>query len=295
MGGLHLPSVLMDTFQPPPPPPPPSFSPVPTPNVRLRTPSQGIQKKMVAVKWRRARGDHNTVGLKLQESGLCIELEQVPGKEEKLNQGTGFTVWDAALVLANYLELSVRGQRENISLPASNHDDLLTNELWNWNDKSVLEIGTGSGCIGIVCSALFPNMKHLTFTDQTHVLQLTERNIQLNSRHIPFLHDSSNYHLQELIWGDPEVKNNFSPAYDWIVVSDCVYPNVPANLLAQSIEDLCTPGHTVVLLAYEHRCEATRKLFFGCMTGSGFRTIPIPESHLHSDYRAEDIELYLFT
>ena len=68
--------------------------------------------------------------------------------------GIGATVWDAGLVLSKYFEANSKTLIEN---------------------KSVLEIGSGTGLVGMVCAKL--GAKSVLFTDKDCAMPLLNKNI----------------------------------------------------------------------------------------------------------------------
>lgn len=77
-----------------------------------------------------------------QTSYFVREIEKNDGCILKIKQchkgDVGCVVWDAAIVLAKYLEKT--------SDPAS--------EVNTWTDKDVLELGAGTGVVGLMAASL---------------------------------------------------------------------------------------------------------------------------------------------
>ncbi|XP_029462222.1 protein N-lysine methyltransferase METTL21A [Rhinatrema bivittatum] len=136
--------------------------------------------------------------------------------------GVAAVVWDAAVVLCTYLEMGA------VDLQG----------------RSVIELGAGTGLVGIVAALLGA---HVTITDRQVALELLELNIQDN---LP----SDLQHkavVKELSWG----KNlgNFSPGgFDLILGSDIIYLEETFLDLLQTLEHLCWE-HTLILLSCRMR------------------------------------------
>ncbi|CAL8272723.1 unnamed protein product [Merluccius merluccius] len=106
-----------------------------------------------------------------ESSYFVREIEKNDGCVLKLKQcykgDVGCVVWDAAIVLAKYLE--TRGFHD----PASGVN--------TWANKHVLELGAGTGVVGLMAAALGA---HVTVTDLEDLQTLLEVNIQENKGRI---------------------------------------------------------------------------------------------------------------
>ncbi|NXN14529.1 MT21A methyltransferase, partial [Indicator maculatus] len=168
--------------------------------------------------------------------------------------GVAAVVWDAAVVLCAYLEIG------GIEL----------------QDRSVIELGAGTGLLGIVATLLgkgfFFELRslyskcciyghvllyclgaHVTITDRAAALEFLESNVQANlpSELRP------RAVVKELTWGKD--LSNFSPgAFDFILGADIVYLEETFADLLQTLEHLCSE-HTVILLSCRIRYERDQK------------------------------------
>lgn len=97
--------------------------------------------------------------------------------KEKPNTGlgTGLTVWDGAVVLSKYLEYS--------GLPISG--------------KSVLEVGAGTGLVGVVASVL--GASHVVLTDLDYCLANLQETVEANKPNL-----KGRVETKELDWFSPE-------------------------------------------------------------------------------------------
>lgn len=142
---------------------------------------------------------------------------------------TGAKVWDAGRLLSTLLaDMDLTGKR-------------------------VLELGSGTGVGGLTAAA---SGASVTLTDGAEaMLPLLEENIKANG-----LRDRA--HCVRLEWGsvhDAAELVAHGP-WDMIIGSDLFYaPESHSDLLC-TLEALCTPGHTEVLLAYPTRF--TEGMFF---------------------------------
>ncbi|XP_070589050.1 protein N-lysine methyltransferase METTL21D isoform X2 [Erythrolamprus reginae] len=122
--------------------------------------------------------------------------------------GTGSVVWDAALVLARFLEKSTTrtGQGEGTEESGGSPVGLLRH-------KAALELGAGTGLVGLVAASLGANV---TVTDLEEVQDLLKVNIE-NNQHLV----SGSIQAKVLKWG--EDVRGFLPAPDFILMADCIY------------------------------------------------------------------------
>ncbi|NXB57232.1 MT21A methyltransferase, partial [Struthidea cinerea] len=157
--------------------------------------------------------------------------------------GVAAVVWDAAVVLCAYLEM------EGIDL----------------RDRSVIELGAGTGLLGIVvtllgtwtvsvsCVLLSPLGARVTITDRAAALEFLESNVQANLP--PELRPRAV--VKELTWGKD--LDNFPPgAFDFVLGADIVYLEETFAELLQTLEHLCSE-QTVILLSCRIRYERDLK------------------------------------
>ncbi|NXT64713.1 MT21A methyltransferase, partial [Chaetops frenatus] len=182
--------------------------------------------------------------------------------------GVAAVVWDAAVVLCAYLEM------EGIDL----------------RDQSVIELGAGTGLLGIVVTLLgkdffvvfhvllSPLGAHVTITDRAAALEFLESNVQANLP--PELRPRAV--VKELTWGKD--LDNFPPgAFDLVLGADIVYLEETFAELLQTLEHLCSE-RTVILLSCRIRYE--RDLKFLKMLRDRFSV-----SEVHYD-SSKDVHIY---
>ncbi|XP_075464633.1 protein N-lysine methyltransferase METTL21A [Ascaphus truei] len=147
--------------------------------------------------------------------------------------GVAAVVWDAAVVLCMYLEAGGIDLRE----------------------RSVIELGAGTGLVGIVAALLGANV---TITDREVALEFLKANVRDN---VPSdLHDKVS--IRPLTWG--RSLENFS-TFDLIVGADIIYleetfPDLLQTILHLSLE------HTVILLSCRIRYQRDQN-FLSTMKG----------------------------
>ncbi|XP_033921322.1 protein N-lysine methyltransferase METTL21A isoform X1 [Melopsittacus undulatus] len=145
-------------------------------------------------------------------------------KQDWRRLGVAAVVWDAAVVLCAYLEMG------GIDL----------------RDRSVIELGAGTGLLGIVATLLGA---HVTITDRAAALEFLESNVEANlpSELRP------RAVVKELTWGR-DLDNFPSGAFDFILGADIVYLEETFAELLQTLEHLCSE-QTVILLSCRIRYE----------------------------------------
>ncbi|TFK74502.1 hypothetical protein BDN72DRAFT_759811 [Pluteus cervinus] len=118
--------------------------------------------------------------------------------------------------------------------------------------KSILELGSGTGLVGLVAAKL--GCPSVWITDQAPLLDIMNRNIHLNNL-------SESVKAVELNWGTPIPHPNDSPPNpDLILAADCVYFEPTFPLLVQTLSDLSTSS-TEILFCYKKRRKADKRFF----------------------------------
>jgi predicted nicotinamide N-methyase len=160
------------------------------------------------------------------------------------DDSTGTRIWDAGLVLSRILseEPSIEGAR-------------------------VLELGSGTGVGGLTAAACGARV---VLTDgATATLPLLEANVNVNGL-------ADRVDVRHLRWGYEEDLVHVAALgpFDLLVGSDLLYAPEEHDSLLSTLEWLCTPGRTEVLLAYPTRF--TEDLFLE-MAAHAFEPVGCPE------------------
>ena len=101
--------------------------------------------------------------------GFAVGTPPVPlhiGVVANSGLGTGLTVWDGAIVLSKYLENEARVAAER-------------GEVGLLSGRVVLELGAGTGVVGLAAAALGARRTYLT--DQAYTLEYLRRTVSRNS------------------------------------------------------------------------------------------------------------------
>lgn len=178
---------------------------------------------------------------------------------------TGVVVWDAALVLAKYLEL----RKEDIC------------------GKKIIELGSGTGVVGLAAATLGADV---IVSDLEDNLQLMKQNISSNQEII-----SGDIKAEVLVWGDHlKIKKlTASEDFDFVLAADCVYYEQALDDLVDTIRQLCTVN-TQVLISYEERDSDVKVKLQNDFRNLMLKHFSLQEISLeeqHPDFRAEDIRL----
>jgi len=174
-------------------------------------------------------------------------------------QDLGNTIWDGCIVLSKYLT-------NPLVFPSS-----------HWSGKRVVEVGSGTGLVGLACGVLGADV---TVTDLPSQLPLLQANIDKN-------------HLQErvkadvLSWG--EGCSHLRPPVDVVVAAECIYYEELVIPLCHSLRELCD-RHTVVYVSYEPHNPEGVSLFLETASKI-FNIEQIPESDLDEAFRSEKIQV----
>ena len=220
--------------------------------------------------------------------------ESVGGKPLRIKQelqgelngfGTGLTVWPAACVLLKHLEhQTASGSRA----------------LAHTNKPFVLELGSGTGAVGIAAAMLL-QAGRVVLTDMDNVRFIMEENVAL-ARQDGVLGRNVVVDVEGYEWGQPPSKTLIpSPEErypDLILVSDCILPRLyPMEPLVEALKLLSRP-HTRILISYEHRHYQhfqPKQKFWNLMEATGFTLRVLNTAEYHPLYVAADIEIWEIT
>ena len=128
------------------------------------------------------------------------------------------------------------------------------------SSSRVLELGAGTGVLGILLHQLFASW---TASDQYDNLKLISRNVKHNG-------EPKNLHVEEIDWVDihkeksrADKKNNgtedaghrkgLAEEYDLIVAVDCIYNEALIPPFVSTLEHYTTKGKTIVMVVCELR------------------------------------------
>lgn len=199
-------------------------------------------------------------------SGVTVRVAQRHFGEE------GVVVWDAALVLAYFLE--------------KHQEELKLDQGIN-----VVELGAGTGVVGLVAAALGANC---TITDLDRLVPLLEETVSLND-HI-FQSQKDRLKARPFHWGDNDQAQSFAPnPPDLILLADCIYYEASIQPLIDSLLALSSFKSCPILLSYENRDYYEDKRIikekFLDLVKLSFKVTCYQTSDCHEDFAADDIKV----
>eukprot|EP00283_Hemiselmis_rufescens_P012924 CAMPEP_0173456500 /NCGR_PEP_ID=MMETSP1357-20121228/56126_1 /TAXON_ID=77926 /ORGANISM="Hemiselmis rufescens, Strain PCC563" /LENGTH=220 /DNA_ID=CAMNT_0014423729 /DNA_START=35 /DNA_END=697 /DNA_ORIENTATION=+ len=178
---------------------------------------------------------------------------------------TGAAVWDAAIVLSEFL--------------AANKQLI--------HRKRVLEVGAGLALVS-VAAGMF-GAESVTATDySTSVLDLAQNNMEAN---IPDMAVSGNATAMPLLWGSEEAAQSLGGPFDVVVGSDVIYREDVFKPLIETL-DLTTTNDSIVILAHKPRGLSEEKFFFWLR-----RKFVVLQEHqpteLHKDFVTAGVKVHV--
>ena len=206
-----------------------------------------------------------------REIEIYAEKSALKGSSVKIvqeNQGSeSVVVWDAALVLAHFLQI---------------HPEQLTGV------ESAVELGSGTGCVGLVAKACLPEESRVILSDLEQYLDIIRENIRING--------FDKVLAKEIRWGREEDIRGLSP--DLILISDCVYYEDSLEPLVKTLSGLSSNGgKTRILMSYEKRFSEQKikveNSFFELIKKNNFSVKEFPSSECHPDFSCDDIKVIL--
>ncbi|CAI5744999.1 unnamed protein product [Peronospora destructor] len=176
----------------------------------------------------------------------------------------GHCVWDAALLLADFLQT-----KANDAFHLAPRVEC--NDRFKFQDKNVVELGAGVGLVGMTLAVLGARV---VLTDQKYALPLLTKNVVVN-----FLDTVSNRSLAIAIptvekcqWGEPFTSGgslmSWTKSTDVVLFSDVLYHASAYVLLIKTLHELVSPT-TDVFFSFETR-NATIEANFLLELGKNF-------------------------
>ncbi|XP_044231754.1 protein-lysine methyltransferase METTL21D [Thunnus albacares] len=209
-----------------------------------------------------------------QNNYFVREIEKNDGSILKVKQcymgDVGCVVWDAAIVLAKYLET------KQFYEPSAGVN--------MWADRRVVELGAGTGAVGLMAATLGAQV---TVTDLEDLQTLLRVNIKENQTLI----SSGSITAKVLQWG--EDVSDFLPPPHYVLMADCIYYEQSIAPLVETLKLLAGP-ETCIICCYEQRTEGVNpkveKQFFELLEQS-FNCEEIPSSKQDPEFSSPDIHI----
>ena len=195
-------------------------------------------------------------------SKACISLEGIGQEYGQVSERTGFTIWDAADVLAHYM----------VRVPSS--ENSLDGGLPFFKGKRVVELGTGLGLCGILATHLMPSRIVLTDGDDL-VLEKTRSNCVRNGVNESCV-------IKKLRWGVKEVEEFLTgedeEGFDTVFGSDIIYDEDKLEVLFATVSRLLACSKNGVFVVAYRRRHVSINLIFEQAMKSGFEVNDIGDA-----------------
>lgn len=184
--------------------------------------------------------------------------------EGRAGEGTGLVTWDSSISLARWLELH---REEHVE------------------GKRILELGSGTGVVGIAAALL--GATRVLLTDLNYTLPNTRSNVDRNRRYFRL---GSSVDVAELDWFRPETYPS-SETFDLVLAADVVWVEQLVPGLVNALRAAAATG-AVCLIGHQTRTTATDNLLFKHLSQAGFTvtTLPYP-----SEYSSAKLKVLLCT
>ena len=184
--------------------------------------------------------------------------------EGRAGEGTGLVTWDSSISLARWLELH---REEHVE------------------GKRILELGSGTGVVGIAAALL--GATRVLLTDLNYTLPNTRSNVDRNRRYFRL---GSSVDVAELDWFRPETYPS-SETFDLVIAADVVWVDQLVPGLVNALRSAAATG-AVCLIGHQTRTTATDNLLFKHLSQAGFTvtTLPYP-----SEYSSPKLKVLLCT
>lgn len=198
-------------------------------------------------------------GGELTIRGLPVVIAERPNSD----QGTGHAVWDGSIILAKFLER--RGMRPK---------------------EVVLELGSGTGLVGICCAVL--GAERVILTDLEYCLDNARANIAQNQHYFP---QGVRCEAECLDWYKPLDAMKWDKI-DVVVMADVVWIEPLVVPLATTIAALHSKYGCEMFIAHQTRSRAVDSLFFGAVERHGLHCVPIGKDDYHEQFRHPALTIY---
>jgi len=247
---------------------------------------------MLAITWREFDVDLHNGGFQISSQPLKIQERANSG------EGTGLIVWDGSIVLAKFLEVEFC----NTTLKG----------------KKVLELGSGTGLVGLAAAIL--GADQVMLTDLEYTLDNIRDNVKLNQGNFVYekvdvfeldwmkisaedsekqlectdtppatvdpLHADSQKPVQTIL--DRVKGTSLILAADVVWVEELISPLV---LTIRKILDVADPN-CLLYLSYQSRSTRADRKLFGLIKEVGLSTEELSAQRLHPEYSSKRIKIY---
>lgn len=188
--------------------------------------------------------------------------------------GHGGSIWDGALVLVKYFE--------------KNYEKLRSK--FDFSNKTIVELGSGTGICGIIFSEFAP--KAIYLTDLQYLFPLMNENIKLNKKFL-----QSEIFVEELIWGEKsyekidEIFKNNTNGVDFLIFSDLIDSSgIYLEDLMKTIEYCFIKNPKLVIFnCYTIHKKKTVDSFIELLNQKKINFNEIDNKEMDEEYQSDDI------
>lgn len=181
---------------------------------------------------------------------LTVVIRQLP------SQGLSFQLWPAATTLVTLLD---EHRRHPSTSPLSPTISALSDGP-NRRPLNVLELGSGTGLVGIVAAATLG--AKVTVTDLPHVIPNLQFNANANAN--VSTANGGIVHVAPLRWGEADDVEKVGREFDLILASDVVYHDHLYEPLVKTLQNLLLgdgQGRMVMVMAHLRRWKKESAFF----------------------------------
>ncbi|CDH57876.1 hypothetical protein RO3G_06050 [Lichtheimia corymbifera JMRC:FSU:9682] len=187
------------------------------------------------------------------------DLDHLSLKQDVDQFGLAGKIWQSAYMLQSYFSPTWR--KSTIPAPPIPTEYCLDNNDTDGTIPTkpfrIVELGAGTGYVGIWLAKMLRQPTEIYITDLEQVLPLIRDNVATHYQ--PDNADTSTtVHVQRLHWGNKEDINALlaDGPIDLVIVSDCVYFPELFELLTTTLQDICNPTTKVVI---GYKCRSLEK------------------------------------
>ncbi len=306
--------------------------------------------ELLSLPWREFSSSIDLDGkLVLKEGKYSIAINEVSNS----GLGTGTNIWDGAIALTKFLEFHDRGEGEdnarvretkdeleNSSKPTTMNDEVesriqpLPNPAYSVRRKQILELGAGTGLVGIAAHVAF-GAKEVVLTDLEYSLGNLRENLKANDCRLASVSEEAvssssqagTIDAMVLDWFDlttcdevlrkrssmtttklptatnESVSTNTNQVDEWIpdivLAADVVWVESLVRPLVQTLHRICTKSLSsppLILLSYQRRSQAVEDVLFRTLDEFSFRTEDVTSPVVSTTSGAESkIRIYQIT
>lgn len=184
---------------------------------------------------------------------------------QNLSYGYAGEVWDAALVFSYFL---INKKSQAIITP---------------QNKTIIELGAGTGIIGLITGAL--GAKKLILTDKGGCTKLLAENYEVNKK---LMSKDIQFEVKELDWLKDDYKE-IKDEIDYIVGSDLVWKDELIKPLSEVVKFfLNSKKESSAIFSFQIR-DKRIMTFFSYFSKDEYKIEKLPNSLYDEEYQADDI------